>query len=57
MNSTDVTLIFIAMIILMAVFRLSFLPPLVRILLSLIAMGISVYVIVRAIQELEDRRK
>ncbi len=57
MNSTDVTLIFIAMIILMAVFRLSFLPPLVRILLSLIAMGISVYVIVRAIQELKNRRK
>lgn len=57
MNSTDVTLIFIAMIILMAVFRLSFLPPLVRMLLSLIAMGISVYVIVRAIQELKNRRK
>lgn len=57
MNSTDVTLIFIAMIILMAVFRLTFLPPLVRILLSLIAMGISVYVIVRAIQELKNRRK
>lgn len=57
MNSTAVNLMFIAMIILMAVFRLSFLPPLVRILLSLIAMGISVYVIVRAIQELKNRRK
>lgn len=57
MNSTDVTLIFIAFMILMAVFRLSFLPPLVRILLSLVALGIGVYVIVRAIQELKNRRK
>ncbi len=56
MNSIDVTLIFIAFMILMAVFRWP-LPPLVRILLSLVALGIGVYVIVRAIQEMKNRRK
>ena len=57
MSSTDVTLVFIVFIILMAVFRLSFLPPLVRIILSLVAMGISIYIFVRAVQELKNRRK
>lgn len=57
MNTTDSALLFISFIILMVVFQLSFIPPLIRIILSLIALGISIYVIVRAVMTLKNRHK
>ncbi len=57
MNTTDSALLFISFIIIMVVFQLSFIPPLIRIILSLIALGISIYVIVRAVMTLKNRHK
>ncbi len=56
MRKTEVTLAFIAFFILLVVFRWP-ISPLVRIFLSLVAMGIGIYIFVRAIQELNKRRK
>lgn len=58
MKTIDMVLMFICFFILLTVYRLSsFLPPMVRIILSLVAMGIGIYEIVQAILEYKNRHK
>ena len=57
MNTVDYTLGMVCFFILMAVFRMSsVIPPLIRIFLSLIAMGIAIYLFVKGILELKKRK-
>lgn len=58
MNTVDYTLGMICFFILFTVFRMeSVIPPLIRIFLSLIAMGIGIYLFVKGIMEMNKRKR